>query len=155
MKLGEEEHETSYELSYKETLKALAAVIRGADITEVYSPSRINAMCAEYKLRAGSSLDLTSGWDFTLEEHREAARKKISAESPALIIGSPPCTMFSIMQAMNPTPKWGSDEEKYKYRERMKEATQHLEFCCELYRFHEATGGIYYTSTRGVQDLGK
>ena len=66
-----------------ESIKMLSAIIKGADITEVYSPSRINGMCADCSLKAGSPLDLTAGWDFSVEEHREAARSRIKKECPA------------------------------------------------------------------------
>ena len=100
-------------------------------------------MCVEFGLKAGSSLDLTDGWDFDIKEHREAAKKRIEEERPALVIGSPPCTMFSMLQSMNPVPKWGSEEQKGEYRERMKEAITHLEFCCELYRLQLGSGRHY------------
>ena len=44
----------------------LAAAILGVDITDVDSPERVATVAAKYGLRAGSSFDLTSGWDFNI-----------------------------------------------------------------------------------------
>ena len=70
----------------------IASTILGVDITEVYSPERVNEVARKCGLTPGSSLDLTNGWDFTKPEHRRAAWKKIKDEDPYLVIGSPPCT---------------------------------------------------------------
>ena len=51
----------------------LAAAILGVDITEVYSPEQVARVAAKFGLQAGSSFDLTDGWDFNLEEHRRKA----------------------------------------------------------------------------------
>ena len=42
----------------------IASVLRGADITEVYSPERVNRFAAKLGLVPGQSLDLTNGLDF-------------------------------------------------------------------------------------------
>ena len=54
----------------------LAACLLGIDVTELYSPERVNAVCSEFGLERGSSFDLRTGWDFNLEEHR---RKGVEA----------------------------------------------------------------------------
>ena len=81
--------------------KILAASILGVDITEVYSPERIAKVARKFGLQAGSFFDLTNGWDFNVEEHRRKAWVKIKEESPYLLIGSPPCTYFSMLQELN------------------------------------------------------
>ncbi len=72
--------------------KLLAAAILGVDIAEVYSPERVAKVAAKFGLRAGSSFDLTNGWDFNIAEHRRKAWSKIKDEPSYLLIGSPPCT---------------------------------------------------------------
>ena len=57
--------------------KFLAAPILGVDITEVYSPERVAKVAARFGLRAGSSFDLTNGWDFNIAEHRRQVWSKI------------------------------------------------------------------------------
>ena len=68
------------------------------DIAEVYSPKRVTLEAAKYGLQPGEAMDLTTGWDFREERHREAARKYVRIMKPKLLIGSPECRMFSALQ---------------------------------------------------------
>ena len=81
--------------------KILAACILNVDITEVYSHTRVNAVAAKFGLIAGNSLDLKNGWMFDLQEHRNKAWALIAKTKPYLLIGFPPCTMFSNLQGLN------------------------------------------------------
>ena len=52
---------------------------------------------------AGSTFDLHAdeagvAWDFTRPSDRKRAWDRIRAEEPFLVVGSPPCTMFSRVQ---------------------------------------------------------
>ena len=49
----------------KEDLKIMTMGILGMDVTEIYSPERVNKVCERYGLTKGSSMDLTNGWDLT------------------------------------------------------------------------------------------
>ena len=75
--------------------RIIASVIKGADITEIYSPERVNKLAARMGLTPGHSLDLTNGWDFTRASHRKAAIWYVTKVKPWLLIGSPGCRMFS------------------------------------------------------------
>ena len=79
----------------------ISSYILGVDITEVYSPARVNEVARRWGLKPGSSVDLTNGYDFTKPEARKRAWAKIKEEDPFLIIGSPPCTLFSLLQELN------------------------------------------------------
>ena len=52
-------------MSYVER-KIVAGVVHGVDLTEVYSPVRVAAVCAKYGLVPGTSFDLLTGYDFDL-----------------------------------------------------------------------------------------
>ena len=56
----------------------------------------------KYGLVPGEAMDLTTGWDFNLESHRERATKYVEEEKPFVVIGSPPCTPFSQLQTLSP-----------------------------------------------------
>ena len=60
-------------------------------------------MARRFGLVAGTLFDFTNGWDFTLEDHKRKAWTRVRAESPYLLIGSPPCTYFSLLQEHNKT----------------------------------------------------
>ena len=75
--------------------RILASVIMSVDVTEVFSPARLNKLAAKFGLAPGASLDLTNGWDFSCAEDRLRAWKLIKKTVPYVIIGCPPCTLFS------------------------------------------------------------
>ena len=92
-------------------------------------------MARRFGLVAGTSSDVTNGWNFTLEDHKKKARTKIRDESPYLLIGSPPCTYFSLLQELNKAahkdkPGWLEKHEVEKAK-----AVRHTEFGCSLYRY--------------------
>ena len=69
-------------------------------------------------------MDLTTGWDFRVESHREKATRYIEEKKPTLLIGPPMCTMFSRLQNLTP---WNEDR-----RRRWGEARQHMKFVTKL-----------------------
>ena len=58
-----------------EDKKIIAMVIRGVDVTEVFSPPRVATACAKLGMTPGSSMDLTTGWDFTKVADRNRAAR--------------------------------------------------------------------------------
>ena len=56
--------------------KILAKILLGVDVTEIHSPERVAKVCIKYGMKAGSSMDLLTGWDFDKTEHRKMAEKK-------------------------------------------------------------------------------
>ena len=123
--------------------KILSACIRGVDVMELYSPERINKVCHEFGLRKGSSLDLRTGWNFEEESHRRAAWERVHQDDPMFITGSPPCTMFSVLQCMNPSIKGADQEAVAGFREQLGKARQHVEFCCKLYEYQLKRGAHF------------
>ena len=97
------------------------------DVAEVYSPPRVTTHAAKMGLAPGEAMDLTTGWDFTLERHRQAALKYIQKVKPKLLIGSPECTMFSALQICN-RKNWGPEKQA-----RWIEAREHIRFVVTLY----------------------
>ena len=124
-------------------MKILAKVLMGVDLTEVYSPERIARVCMKYNLKAGSSMDLLTGYDFTKPEDRRRAWEKIKREEPMLVVGSPPCTLFSALQELNKSINkdkagWMDD-----FNKRLEEAKEHVRFCCAIYR-HQLRMGRHF-----------
>ena len=105
------------------------------DVAEVYSPARVAQMARQMGLRGGWSLDLTTedadgrSWDFNQLEMRNRAVRKVPKDRPRLLIGSPMCTGYNVMNNINYARL--SQEE---IDEKMKYARLHLEFCIKLYR---------------------
>ena len=73
--------------------KIIAATILWVDITELYIPELVAKVAKRYGLVAGSSMDLTTGFDFTKESDRQLAWRRVKEEAPPFgLIGSPLCT---------------------------------------------------------------
>ena len=53
--------------------RILASIIMSVDVTEVFSPARVNKLAAKFGLVPGASLDLTNGWDFSCADDRVRA----------------------------------------------------------------------------------
>ena len=51
--------------------------------------------------RPGRSLDLSTGWNFSRREDREAARRLLKEDDPQLLILSPPCTFWSVLRQLS------------------------------------------------------
>ncbi len=83
--------------------------VKVARVVELYSPPRVTqALPAGTGLVAGSTFDLHADvdgvqWDFGKPQDRKRAWERIRAEEPYLVIGSPPCTMFSSLQNLSAT----------------------------------------------------
>ena len=123
----------SLQVMTEEDKKIVASVILGVDITEVYSPERIAKVARDFGLKPGSSMDLTTGWDFTRSDHRRAAWKKVEEEDPYLLVGSPPCTWFSVLMELNVHVNRHNPAWQKKYEMEKAKAIQHVNFCCSLY----------------------
>ena len=82
-------------------------ILMGADVSEIYSPDRVCRAARELGLRAGWSLDFTTvdsqgrPWDFRRADCRNRAARLVIESKPMLLVGSPMCTMFSIIQHLN------------------------------------------------------
>ena len=120
--------------------KILASVIMGVDITEVYSPARVAQVARKFGLTPGSSMDLTEGWDFNLEEHKTLAWKRIREEQPYVVVGSPPCTMFSVLQELNKSINKDKPGWQQKFDLEKEKAIKHVEFVCPLYGYQLQQG---------------
>jgi len=103
----------------------------GTDIVEIYSPERIVKVAEEHGLRGGWSLDLLTGWDFNKKADRDAAKRYVEIVKPTLVVGSPMCTAYSLLQKLN---RGKSKEMDAKLDERRRNADMHMEFMMEVYK---------------------
>ena len=53
--------------------KIVASALRVVDVTEMDSPIIVAVTARQYGLIPGTSFDITTGWDFTIEAHRQKA----------------------------------------------------------------------------------
>ena len=55
-------------------IETIAKISEEVDIAEIYSPPRVTSHALEFVMKTGLAMEPTTGWDFTVERHREAAR---------------------------------------------------------------------------------
>jgi len=128
----------------RERAKAARAII-----AEVYSPPRVTAAAGrlpKYGLQPGLALDITVNdetgqpYDFSIKDQRTKAELLIDEQQPMLLIGSPMCTAFSAIQAINNIP--GKRDPLIVAREKAA-GRLHLDWCCYLYR-KQISRGAYF-----------
>ncbi len=114
--------------------------VHGARVVELYSPPRVTqALPVGTGLVAGSTFDLHADvdgvrWDFEKPQDRKRAWERIRAEEPFLVVGSPPCTMFSSLQ--NLSAKKGTAE----WEKRRRAAEVLLVFAAAVYKLQVLAG---------------
>ena len=123
--------------------RMIMLMMKGADVTEVFSQPRIAAMASRMGLTPGRSLDLKTGWDFSKRSDRKKAIELVVSEKPWLVVGSPPCTVFSMLQNLNKHKYGGDSEWMEKFEARKAEAVEHMKFCIYLYRLQRAEGRYF------------
>ena len=96
----------------------------------MYSPARVNEVVKRWGLKPGSSMDPTNEHDFTKPEDRKRAWAKIKEWDPLLITGSPPCTLFSLLQELNITVNGNKEGWMEEFLRWKAEAIEHIRFCC-------------------------
>ena len=115
------------------------------DIAEAHSPPRITAEAKKAGMVSGFALDLTVAgpdgkpWDFTKKSCRQRAWRLLKEQRPYMLIGSPPCTAFSIIQNLNMRTPQG----KRKVLAARRQAEVHLRFCVAMCR-EQLRGGRYF-----------
>jgi hypothetical protein len=123
-----------------------------AAVAELYSPPRVTATLPRPSVReplvsrrsglvAGSTFDLHAdeagvAWDFTRPGDRKRAWERIRAEEPFLVVGSPPCTMFSRLQVNLNANKMGKAE----WEKRRRAAEVLLIFAVAVYKLQVLAG---------------
>ena len=118
---------------------------RANDVSEIYSPPRITAAAKDVRIKSGWALELTTGdengcpWDFNLKRNRDRAKALICESKPMVLVGSPMCTWFSRLQALN--------KNRYKdpkaAEEMLRNSVGHMQFECELYE-EQMRAGRYF-----------
>ena len=111
-------------------------------ISEVFSPARICLKCERHGLVAGSSLDLHTGYDLSKYKVQKEVEAIIEKEQPMLLVGSPPCTKFSILQNLV-IAKGLTDQQRDKFEIELAQAVRHINFCVKLYHRQRVRGRYY------------
>ncbi len=85
----------------RQTVESSKGGLMSADVTEIFSPERVASVCREFGLEPGLSMDIKSGYDFDSKKDRDRCWEALEHDKLTLVIGSPPCTLFSRLQELN------------------------------------------------------
>ena len=80
-------------------------------------------------------MDLTNDWDFDREDHKRLAWKRVREEDSSLLIVSPPCTYFSVLQELNKAVRGNKQGWRETFDRETEKAIKHVEFRCAFYKF--------------------
>ena len=81
----------------------------GDAVMEVFCPPRLVAEAQSRGLQASISLDKDTGWDGSVASEKQRAQHLLRSHQPWLLLTSPECRMYSIMQRNQkkiPKEKW-------------------------------------------------
>ena len=124
-------------------------------VAEIYSPPRIVPHAEKASFLPRWSLDLTikdetsQPYDFNKHDCREKARRLIHKTKPLLLIGSPMCTWFSVLQNLN--KKHMSKED---WQRAYNNAVEHIKFVFELYDIQVKNGRYLLHEHQATQQAG-
>ena len=144
----------------RDNVHGAEAGLEADGVSEIYSVPRVSEWCEKYNLTPGWALDKLTldsnneNRDFDFNEIRDKARKLLKRTKPRLLIGSPMCTFFSKLMAMN-WKNMDPDDAKKKWQT----AVSHLVFCIELYKIQMNAGRLFLhehpdgASSWGVKEM--
>ena len=127
----------------RQSVECLNKQMLGVDVMEVFSPERVGKLCKEYGLDQGMAMDIKSGFDFDKSSDRAKCWEAVKRDKPTLVIGSPPCTLFSRLQELNKYMYRTDRIWMAKYEELLLQAKRYVKFCTEIYEYQRANGPYF------------
>ena len=117
-----------------------------ADVAEAYSPPRLVKMANKLGFKGKWSLDLTmvdpddgQPWDLSLGAKRKKAKDMLERDKPMLLVVSPMCGAFSILQVLFNYPRMKKED----VEARLKDGMSHLKFAMELCIMQHNAGRLF------------
>ena len=106
-------------------------------VAEVYNPERFGKQAEKVGLIKGAAFDLTLGYDLLKPEFQTEVLRYLNQVQPGLVIVSPPCTLFSLMQNMN------NHRKTRRFLKRLRDARRLLKFAVKATLLVRAYGGSF------------
>ena len=104
------------------------------------SLSVLQSYAERFGLKQGCTSDLTNGFDFDPAVDRSRAWAIIERDQPLLVIGSPPCTYFSMLNELDKHLHRGDPAWLQRFDENLEKAKRHVSFGCQFHK-HQARQG--------------
>ena len=119
----------------------ISSILRGVDVTEVFSPARVVEACRKHGLLKGDSFDLRTGYDLADPKVQRQVMRQIQSTTAQLVICSPPCTKFSRLQALN--LYLNDDAWRKEFEKDLEKPIKHIDFCLEVMRLQQRRGRYF------------
>jgi hypothetical protein len=106
-------------------LMSLGMGTDAVDVMEVFCLGRLREHALVFGLVRGGAFDLRGGWDLNDPTQVAECKRLIREMQPLLLLGSPKCAPFSVLQRLNK----GSEE----YERKLRKGINHLNLVMQLY----------------------
>jgi hypothetical protein len=107
-----------------------------ADVVELFSPGRLQELCAVVGLTPGGAFDLRTGWDFSDDEAQRKCWETLEKMKPSFILGSPKCAPFSQLQNLN-------NRDAPEFLKKLNEGVKHIDFVMDVYAWQASEGRLF------------
>ena len=94
---------------------------------ELFNPYRLAEFTSLFGLMGEPAYDLRVGKDLSDPSVQAQVWRDLETLKPRLVLGSPPCAPFSLIQSLNKDSK--------RKREALEKGLAHLRFCCQVYEW--------------------
>ena len=122
--------------------RLLGGQVKPKQVSELFNPNRFQPSVSAHSLRPGVAFDLELGDDVLRVSDRKYIREYFEAQKPGLVVISPPCVMFSALQALN-VRHLATPERLRIHLRRMAEAKVLLNFAVEICEVVHGYGGTF------------
>ena len=112
-------------------------------VGEVFSPDRFTQRAQQFKLSAGRAFDLQLGDQFLCPKNRKLCMEHVLNEDYGLVVVTPPCTMFSLLQYLGLGRTKESCFQDPGFVQRYQEALTLLKFATVICMIQERRGRYY------------
>ena len=106
-------------------------------VAEAYSMPRVTKLAQEMGHESAGAYDINNGFDFTTQADRRRCFEELVRMDPDVLLVSPPCGPFSIIQELN-YPKMGQRRAIIM----LAEGVSHLEFAMKLFQWQVMRGRL-------------
>ena len=125
-----EQHDNTQSDEVEPLLKDILQLIR---IGEVFSPPRFTKQASQHGFTGGRAFDLVLGDDLLKPEARRECLERLAREKYDLVVVTPPCTMFSMLQFLGSGRSKEQLQHDAIYQQRLREAKLLLTFAIVIY----------------------
>ena len=112
-------------------------------VAELYNPNRFRKETVKKGLIHDQAFDLELGHDLLDEAMREEVRRHVKTTKPGLVVISPPCTLFSILQNLCKRIREANPKLLSEYLRKLRTAKVLLRFGIEIANEVRNYGGIF------------